>query len=66
MSSALMVARVSLDFSALSFSLLNCAIGTVRKVMGVNFLGETREEGKMYIVDTCIEGIQYENVRPFL
>ncbi|KAH8110151.1 FAD binding domain-containing protein [Phellopilus nigrolimitatus] len=36
------------------------ARSTVRKVLGLNFVGETREEGMMYIVDARVEGINIE------
>ncbi|EJC99071.1 uncharacterized protein FOMMEDRAFT_161302 [Fomitiporia mediterranea MF3/22] len=37
---------------------------TVRKVMGVNFLGETREEERMHVVDARIEGLDVDsNIR---
>ncbi|KAH8110153.1 FAD binding domain-containing protein [Phellopilus nigrolimitatus] len=36
------------------------ARSTVRKVLGLDFVGETREEGMMYIVDARVEGIKIE------
>ncbi|THH09795.1 hypothetical protein EW145_g1753 [Phellinidium pouzarii] len=36
------------------------ARSAVRKALGVTFAGETREEGKMYIVDARIEGLEGE------
>ncbi|KAH8110152.1 FAD binding domain-containing protein [Phellopilus nigrolimitatus] len=38
------------------------ARSTVRKVLGLNFVGETREEGMMYIVDARVEGINLEGL----
>lgn len=36
--------------------------GAVRKSLGVNFVGESREEGKMYIADCIVEGIEGKGV----
>ncbi|EKM55696.1 uncharacterized protein PHACADRAFT_256508 [Phanerochaete carnosa HHB-10118-sp] len=38
-----------------------CLEGTVRKSLGVNFAGETREGGAMFIVDCVVEGIKGSN-----
>lgn len=40
-------------------------IGAVRKAMGVPFLGETREEDRMYIADVLIPGLDHEACRPY-
>ena len=39
--------------------------GFVRKTLGINFVGETREEGRMYIADCIIEGAEGNHVRLF-
>lgn len=39
-------------------SLYLLAIGTVRKSVGVAFLGETHEEDRMHIVDCKVEGLE--------
>jgi 2-polyprenyl-6-methoxyphenol hydroxylase-like FAD-dependent oxidoreductase len=35
--------------------------GAVRKNLGINFVGETRNESMIYIVDVYAEGFQLEN-----
>ena len=36
--------------------------GTVRKAMGVKFLGETHEDVKIHIVDARVEGLECGSV----
>lgn len=38
-------------------------IGTVRKSLSINFVGETREANQIYIVDATLEGLEGGNVR---
>lgn len=45
-------------------TIANCLlIGVVRKTLGVDFVGQTHEEGRMYIVDCIVEGIEGKGVR---
>lgn len=38
-------------------------LGTVRKALQVGFVGESREDGQMYIVDAYLEGLPNRDVR---
>ncbi|EJC98969.1 uncharacterized protein FOMMEDRAFT_113569 [Fomitiporia mediterranea MF3/22] len=40
--------------------LLTLIVGVVRKDMGVNFLGETRTEGRLHLVDARIKGLDVD------
>lgn len=45
------------------FYQLKPSLGTVRKVLSVGFVGESRESGQIYIVDARLEGLQGGDVR---
>lgn len=38
------------------FGFFNISLGTVRKILGVDFVGTTEDSARVYIVDAAIQG----------